>query len=597
MACPGTVIAKTGGSIRTLSFARLKSLGPKIPDDHVFALNKPAITFEADPVQEADTYLYSVRLGRTSDFASFSDIPAEYPIAAFLEPLSEGKYYYRLYAWDGISSFESQARSFNIDTSPKVLSMSVEKPLSSSWFKKGSTVVFEASVAGTTLEIEDETEAAAYINGKAAESSLYFDKSRNKVLGIIYLPQEVTQKENELEVRLPLPDGTYAKASAKLNVDLVGPGLLFPSKEPVLYSGSGKRILIELSDDGSGPDNRNSSVKLFRDASTIEGSCSAGPGEKELVFEPRTALSDGIYKLEAVIRDLAGNTAKPATAVLIVDTVVPVITLDETLPGELNRSSLAVTGKVDKPSVKKIFASINGKQSKEQLVSCDGTFCLGIGLEKGENKVVISAKDPAQNTATVSGTIICTVMSSSAIFEFDGKQIAEGDYVSASPSSVKITDSSGAPFAFASAKLDSTSIAYDTSTGSASVGTLSAGKHELELETPSHTCSIEFFAEGSLCLTDLLLCPNPFDPSLGPSKITYNLSRPAQVKLYIFDQTGRLITSLSVPGTAGYNNNLEWDGKLASGENASNGIYLIKVLAQENGQATASAKGRIIVLR
>jgi len=593
----GTVMVRTGDSIRTMALPQLRGLTSKTPDGYVFASSGPIVTFEADPVQDADTFLYSTRLGKTENLSSFAEHIVQYPIASFAEPLADGKYYYKIYAWNGISSFESQTRSFAIDTSPKVFMLSVEKPLTSSWFKKGSILVFEASVPDTGFFIEDDTEALAYLNGSTAEASLYFDKGKNKVLGMIKVPQGIPQKENDLEVSLPLPDGTFAKAVTKLNIDLVEPGLAFSSKEPVLYSNSGKRVLIELFDDGSGPDNKNSSVKLFRDSSTVEGSCSAGAGEKELVFEPAAVLPDGTYKLEAHVRDLAGNISKPVTAALVIDTVVPVITLYEELPKTLGRSSLALTGRIDKPSVKRIFVSVNGKQSKEQSVSSDGTFRLGIGLEKGENKIVISAKDPAQNTANVSGTIICTAVSSSAIFEFDGKRISEGDYVAPSLSSVKITDSSGAPFASASVKLDSIDIAYDTSTGAASVGKLSTGKHKLEVETPSQTYSLEFFSEGSLCFKDLLPCPNPFNPSLGASKITYNLSMPAQVRLYIFDQTGRLVTSVRAFGTAGYNDNLEWDGKLSTGENAANGIYLVKVLAEESGQATAFAKGKVIVLR
>ncbi|MEK7375542.1 MAG: Ig-like domain-containing protein, partial [Candidatus Margulisiibacteriota bacterium] len=254
---------------------------------------------------------------------------------------------------------------------------------------------------------------------------------------------------------------------------------MFSIPENAVYSGSGEKIKVEVIDTLSGPDNKNSSVRMFLDVSTIEGYCQSGDSAGEIFFIPGRALSDGVYKMEIIPRDLAGNTGKKIQISVIVDSVKPVITLSQELPQTSEKSSLYISGKVDKPNIKKISATMNSVPLKD-IPLTGGNFSSGLALEKGLNKLTILAQDKAGNTARVSKTINCTAASTRAFFKFDGKNISDNDFVSETPS-VKATDSSGAAFAASSAKLDSSSVPYDSLTGNVTLGTLSSGKHELLL--------------------------------------------------------------------------------------------------------------------
>ena len=94
--------------------------------------------------------------------------------------------------------------------------------------------------------------------------------------------------------------------------------------------------------------------------------------------------------------------------------------------------------------------------------------------------------------------------------------------------------------------------------------------------------------------------PNPFDPSAPEStKISYTLSKPANIKLNIFDLAGNLIVKKSYiadqeGGRAGYNE-VSWNGKSEGGNYAGNGIYIYLIIA--NGNVVQNGKGKITVFK
>ena len=85
--------------------------------------------------------------------------------------------------------------------------------------------------------------------------------------------------------------------------------------------------------------------------------------------------------------------------------------------------------------------------------------------------------------------------------------------------------------------------------------------------------------ETSVRVTDYVLLPNypnPFNPS---THIRYGIPESGQVKIQIYDISGRLIKTL-VDGErkAGYHE-INWDGMNTSGEMVSSGVYVIKLIA------------------
>lgn len=93
--------------------------------------------------------------------------------------------------------------------------------------------------------------------------------------------------------------------------------------------------------------------------------------------------------------------------------------------------------------------------------------------------------------------------------------------------------------------------------------------------------------------------PNPFDPGLQPAAIGYTLSKPAEIKLNIFDLGGNLIKAQSYSadsngGRAGYNE-VTWDGKGSAGNYVGNGIYIF--LLTGDGGVLQNGRGKITVFK
>ncbi|MDD5382099.1 MAG: CARDB domain-containing protein, partial [Candidatus Margulisbacteria bacterium] len=99
--------------------------------------------------------------------------------------------------------------------------------------------------------------------------------------------------------------------------------------------------------------------------------------------------------------------------------------------------------------------------------------------------------------------------------------------------------------------------------------------------------------------------PNPFSPNgdgtADTTKITYQLSADAKIKIRLVDLSGRLIRHWDYePGvvnksTIGYNA-VEWDGSDENGATVANGLYLCYVLAEAGGEVK-KARLQIAVLK
>ena len=82
--------------------------------------------------------------------------------------------------------------------------------------------------------------------------------------------------------------------------------------------------------------------------------------------------------------------------------------------------------------------------------------------------------------------------------------------------------------------------------------------------------------------SNLLCYPSPFKPGTDSVTIAYLLVADQEVKIYILDLTGTIVTLLTANsanrGTDGYSR-ASWDGKTGFGAYVGNGLYLVKVSA------------------
>ncbi|MGB9613854.1 MAG: FlgD immunoglobulin-like domain containing protein, partial [Candidatus Margulisiibacteriota bacterium] len=90
--------------------------------------------------------------------------------------------------------------------------------------------------------------------------------------------------------------------------------------------------------------------------------------------------------------------------------------------------------------------------------------------------------------------------------------------------------------------------------------------------------------------------PNPFSTT-SLMYFTFQLLNPADLKIYIFDLAGTLIWKRELKGlSAGYHNEITWDGRDHFGKMVSNGVYPY-FLQATSGNMTEIRKGKIIVLQ
>jgi len=84
----------------------------------------------------------------------------------------------------------------------------------------------------------------------------------------------------------------------------------------------------------------------------------------------------------------------------------------------------------------------------------------------------------------------------------------------------------------------------------------------------------------------LRIQPNPFREKIA---ISYQINQPGDIKLRIYDATGRLVTSLKSQGTS---NSLVWDGRDNIGRQVSPGVYFIRLETDDFKQVEKVIRSR-----
>ena len=113
---------------------------------------------------------------------------------------------------------------------------------------------------------------------------------------------------------------------------------------------------------------------------------------------------------------------------------------------------------------------------------------------------------------------------------------------------------------------------------------------------PADTHQIETAQTTSVIISGLQTCPNPFAAGKENATFFFELSKPAQTTVRIMNLRGETVKVIIISGTFG-TNSFTWDGIFEDGRIASNGVFIYRVIARDIEGSSASAKGKIIVLK
>lgn len=117
---------------------------------------------------------------------------------------------------------------------------------------------------------------------------------------------------------------------------------------------------------------------------------------------------------------------------------------------------------------------------------------------------------------------------------------------------------------------------------------LNEGKYELEVrlkdKSGNEASKKTSFRVVVDAIIDLVNYPNPF-PVGRNTRIRYILSKPASsVTINIYDVAGRLVYTRDADGSVGLHTDVTWDGKAASAEKLTAGIYICELVATIEGK-------------
>ena len=154
-----------------------------------------------------------------------------------------------------------------------------------------------------------------------------------------------------------------------------------------------------------------STIKLIIDSQTITTGITKTQSGKNYTcsYTPTTALSDGTHTIKVSASDYDGNAATQKSVTFTVDTVPPELSVSAPVDNFVtNQSSLVVKGTTNDVTSSPVTLTIklNGGSEQTVEVGSDGSFTKTLTLVTGENTIVITAKDGAGKTSTVTKKVV-----------------------------------------------------------------------------------------------------------------------------------------------------------------------------------------------
>ena len=154
-----------------------------------------------------------------------------------------------------------------------------------------------------------------------------------------------------------------------------------------------------------------STIKLIIDSQTITTGITKTQSGKNYTcsYTPTTALSDGTHTIKVSASDYDGNVATQKSVTFTVDTVPPELSVSAPVDNLVtNQSSLVVKGTTNDVTSSPVTLTIklNGETEQTVEVGSDGSYTKTLTLVTGENTIVITAKDGAGKTSTVTKKVV-----------------------------------------------------------------------------------------------------------------------------------------------------------------------------------------------
>lgn len=204
---------------------------------------------------------------------------------------------------------------------------------------------------------------------------------------------------------------------------------------------------------------------------------------------------------------------------------------------------------------------------------------------------------------------------------FNQNRIYENDYVASNALlNIKLTESqpkdSGIASWNVSIKNVATGLVAYTKSGTANSLSqtiltyqdlaLSSGKYYAEVSVADSAGNAttnttqQFQVETEFQIKSCLNGPNPFNPNKEITNIQYQLTKSADVNLYIYSISGEMLAHMTYVagdkgGSAGFNS-VTWDGTNRFSEVVANGVYIAYIIARD-GDKTVVGKVKIAVLK
>lgn len=172
-------------------------------------------------------------------------------------------------------------------------------------------------------------------------------------------------------------------------------------------------IVFKVTDETGGSGVNSTSVALKLDGTTYKvGSTgmvvASITNGYQYTFTPQTALSDGSHSISITASDNDGNTANTVSASFKIDTTKPVLTITAPADGLItNNAAVTLKGTTNDAtsSPVAVTAALNGTDVGAISLASDGSFSKALTLTEGTNTIVVTSKDSAGNTTSITRTV------------------------------------------------------------------------------------------------------------------------------------------------------------------------------------------------
>ncbi len=174
------------------------------------------------------------------------------------------------------------------------------------------------------------------------------------------------------------------------------------NKQPVVFT---------ITDEAGGSGVKLDSVVVNLDGSAVpagEVSHSAISNGYSFTYTPSAALSDGDHTVTVDATDNDGNAASQKSTTFKVDTIPPVLNITSPTEGMVtSTAALTVSGTTNDATSSPVTVKITLNDADQGAVTVggDGSFSKSIVLAEGANVIVVTAKDAAGKTSSVTRNV------------------------------------------------------------------------------------------------------------------------------------------------------------------------------------------------